>query len=309
MRSFEERFAAWESRLEAYRAHLRRRYRNRRPNQSCHGVEKLWAWLREREVIPDELEPSHFVAYCQDLESGRLCKRATAYESAVQGNYRWQALAWTKHLYRVGQLVLDPFAGFSPGMGRRRFSKEVLTVDQVESILLVPDGTTPQGLRDRAILEVAYGSGLRKGELSELSLGSVDLSERTLIIRNTKSSWDRVVPLTHPACEALERYLSDGRHHLSGPLTGSALWLSSHYRPLSYASHDQIPRRCRRHLNFSFTMHQLRHACATHLLEGGARLPDIARLLGHESLDSTEIYARVRLEELRRIHALSHPRG
>lgn len=309
MRSFEEGFAAWESRFEAYRAHLRRRYRHRRPSQSRHGVEKLWAWLREREIVPDELEPAHFVAYCQDLESGHLCKRAAAYAPAVLGYYRWQALAWTRHLYRVGQLVLDPFAGFSPGMGRRHLAKDVLSIDEVKAILVAPDGTTPQGLRDRAILEVAYGSGLRKGELSELSLGSLDLSERTLIIRNTKNGWDRAVPLTGAACEALEAYLGEGRHHLSGPLSGSALWLSGRYRPMSYWSFDQIPRRCRSQLGFGFTMHQIRHACATHLLEGGARLPDIARLLGHESLDSTEIYARVRLEELRKVHIQAHPRG
>jgi integrase/recombinase XerD len=309
VRSFEEGFATWESRLDSYRAHLRRRYRNRRPKKSSKGIEKFWAWLTEHQILPDELEPAHFVAYCRDLESGRLCKATTAYAPRVLGYFRWQALVWTKHLYREGQLVLDPFAGFSPGLGRRRFSKDVLSIDQVKKILVAPDGTTPQGLRDRAILEVAYGSGLRLGELADLGLGSLDLSEQTLILRNTKSGWDRVVPLTRPACLALERYLSDGRHHLSGPLSGSALWLSSRYQPMSYSSYDEIPRRCRRRLGFGFTMHQLRHACATHLLEGGARLPDIARLLGHESLDSTEIYARVRLEELRAIHARSHPRG
>ena len=309
MRSFEEGIAAWEERLESYRAHLRRRYRNRRSKKSCYGIEKLWSWLAEREIVPDELEPIHFMAYCRDLESGRLCKSAEAYTPRVLGYFRWQALLWTRHLYRDGQLVLDPFAGFSPGLTRRRFSKDALSIDQVKAILVSPDEVTPQGLRDRAILEVAYGSGLRLGELAELGLGSLDLGEQTLILRNTKSGWDRVVPLTRPACEALERYLSDGRHLMSGPLTGSALWLSSRYRQMSYLSYDEIPKRCRRQLDFGFTMHQLRHACATHLLEGGARLPDIARLLGHESLDSTEIYARARLEELRRVHACSHPRG
>jgi integrase/recombinase XerC len=187
--------------------------------------------------------------------------------------------------------------------------KDVLSIDQVKTILIAPDGVTPQGLRDRAILEVAYGSGLRLGELADLSLGTLDLGERTLILRNTKSGWDRVVPLTRPACEALERYLTEGRHYLSGPLSGSALWLSSRYLPMAYSSYDEIPRRCGRRLGFSFTMHQLRHACATHLLEGGASLPDIARLLGHESLDSTEIYARARFDELRQVHSQAHPRG
>jgi site-specific recombinase XerD len=225
------------------------------------------------------------------------------------GYFRWQALLWTRHLYRNSQLILDPFAGFSPGLGRRCLAKNALSIDQVKAILVAPDGVTPQGLRDRAILEVAYGSGLRLGELSELSLGSLDLGEQTLILRNTKSGWDRVVPLTRPACEALERYLTEGRHRLTGPLSGSALWLSYRYLPMSYLSYDEIPKRCRRQLSFGFTMHQLRHACATHLLEGGARLPDIARLLGHESLESTEIYARARLSELRRVHRQAHPRG
>jgi site-specific recombinase XerD len=309
VRSFEEGFAAWEERLESYRAHLRRRYRNRRPKKSCYGIEKFWSWLAERQIVPDELEPAHFGVYCRDLESGRLCKAAEAYTPRVLGYFRWQALLWTRHLFREGQLVLDPFAELSPNFGRRRFSKEALSIDQVRELLNAPDGSSPQGLRDRAILEVAYGSGLRLGELAELGLGSLDLGEQTLILRNTKSGWDRVVPLTRPACAALERYLTDGRHHMSGPLAGSALWLSSRYRQMSYLSFDEIPKRCRRQLGFGFTMHQLRHACATHLLEGGARLPDIARLLGHESLESTEIYARARLEELRRVHAEYHPRG
>lgn len=294
---------------EAYRALLRKRYRNRNPVQSCLGVEKLWGWLDEQGLTAVDLRPEHFLAYTNALESGELCRRVERYAPRVLGYFRWQALLWTRHLYRSGQLVLDPFAGFCPGLGKRRHSGSVLSVDQVKAILLTPDGTSPRGLRDRAILEVAYGSALRLGELAELSLGSVDLSEGTLMLRSTKNGWDRVVPLTRAACGALERYLRDGRHLLSGPAAGSALWLSRRYRPMSYPSFDQISRRCSERLSFRFTMHQLRHACATHLLEGGARLMDIARLLGHESLESTELYARVRLDELRRVHARSHPRG
>lgn len=309
MNGFEQDFAAWDDRLEAYREHLKRRYRNRRPKKSLYGIEKFWSWLRSKEILPTDLDPRHFVEYGEELESGRLCKATERYTTKVLAHLKNQALLWTRHLLRKNELVLDPFASFSPGFGSRTFQTDVLSTERVKAILVSPDGTTPHGLRDRAILEVAYGSGLRLGELADLSLGSLDLNEETLTLRDTKSGWDRVVPLTRPACEALKCYLLDGRHLMSGPLTGSALWLSSLCRPMSYSSFEEIPRRCRRVLGYGFTMHQLRHACATHLLEGGARLIDIARLLGHESLESTQVYARARLERLRLVHEKCHPRG
>ena len=111
------------------------------------------------------------------------------------------------------------------------------------------------------------------------------------------------------ACRALRSYLEFGRPEMSGSRSGSALWLSVRGSALSYLSFPEIPARCSERLGFRFTFHELRHACATHLLEAGARISDIAKLLGHECLESTEVYARARLEELRKVHKKSHPRG
>ena len=305
MRSFEE----WEGHFAAYRKLLRQKKRADNPNKTCFHIEKLWTWLRDNDILPNELEPAHYARFSRELEDGELCKAVERYAAATIADFKGQALCWTRHLAARGLIIRDPFEEFLPGHPGRSIRGRALSVEEVKEVLDCPDIDCPLGMRDQAVFEVAYGSGLRLGELARLQLESVELSERTVNLKDTKNGWDRCSPLTEKACRSVIRYLSKGRPELWGQRAGSALWVNVRGEPFTKSGIAALPARYRERLGFRFSMHDLRFTCATHLLEGGARLPDIAKLLGHECLTSTQIYTRARVEELRRVHSSAHPRG
>jgi integrase/recombinase XerD len=184
-----------------------------------------------------------------------------------------------------------------------------LTHDEAEIILALPDVSTVLGLRDRAVMEMLYATGMRRGELVGLDLPDVDLARRWLTLRNTKNRWDRVVPMGERATAWLIRYLTDARPKLlvgedsgavflatNGERLG-ATWLSGQVHRYLEASEVGKPGSC----------HLFRHTAATLMLEGGADIRYIQELLGHQNLTSTQIYTRVAPERLSAIHAATHP--
>ena len=188
---------------------------------------------------------------------------------------------------------------------------ETLSVQEVSKILEMPDAGTPQGLRDRAMLELMYGSGLRASELCSLEIQAVNFEEGVLRVRG-KGSKDRVVPVGRKASEALRDYLSEnGRAKLAKPRTGSALFLSSWGKAISRKTlWALLQARVRRAgIDKKIHPHQLRHAFATHLLANGADLRVIQELLGHADIGTTQIYTAVERSRLADEHRRTHPRG
>ena len=188
--------------------------------------------------------------------------------------------------------------------------------DQVEQLLELCDLEDPEGLRDRAFFEVAYGCGLRLGELLRLVLSDIDLAERLLVVRCSKNGEGRMVPLLAPVGQALSAYLERGRSLLLAqrrrhgrPAPGSSLWIARGGRLSAAVVRRRLRELYAPRLGFHPTFRGLRHAFATHLLENGAPLPVIRLLLGHRALASTVIYTRVRPTELSRAHRRHHPRG
>ena len=184
-----------------------------------------------------------------------------------------------------------------------------LTVDEVERLLQAPDGSKPQGLRDRAMLEVLYGSGLRVSELASVRLAEVNLEEGFLVCRG-KGGKERIVPLGRSACGAVEKYLAEVR-----PLFVSGdrdeLFLSRRGKPFT---RQGIWKLLRQHagaagLPSRISPHILRHSFATHLLERGADLRSVQLMLGHSQITTTQIYTHVSRERLRRVYDRFHPRA
>lgn len=303
------RFQAWESHFDRYRQLLRKQRKDPRPYQVAFKVEKFWDWLRSQDTAPGDITPYHFVCYSRALGSSQLCREVESYAPATISHYLGAAKAWTHHLYRTGVLLQDPFHEFQPNHPRKKPYQRSLTVEQVKEILAAPDLSTPYGLRERAILELLYGSGMRCGEALALTLESLDLGARQVSLRDTKNGWDRTIPITRSAREFVIRYLEEARPRLQNARSGRALWLGYHGRPLGHQAMIYLANRLSDQLGFKFTTHSLRHACATHLLEGGANVRAIAELLGHSDLASTAHYAKARLSELQRVHQKSHPRG
>lgn len=219
---------------------------------------------------------------------------------------------WLRFLYQRQQLLL-PLHEELPKQRTPVYKRRgLLSYQQILSVLDLPDLESPIGMRDRAILEVAYGSGLRRGELIALDIQNLDLAAGLVHIEETKNSYSRIVPLTRWSIHFVDLYLREARPLLTSPLSLNALWLSSKLRKrMDLGGFNQVIRKWKRKhaLPFACTLHQFRHAFATHLLTGGAPLVDIQALLGHRALNSTAIYTQMTTHYLAQVHRASHPRN
>lgn len=211
---------------------------------------------------------------------------------------------------RLGQCASDPTALLeSPKLGRSL--PRALSESEVEALLHAPDVAAPDGLRDRAMLELMYGAGLRVSELVGLETVQLNLRQGALRVRG-KGGKERLVPLGEEARHWLERYLAESRPALAGPRVLAPLFLGVRGALLSRQVFWRIVKRLAVRAGIDrdkVTPHGLRHSFATHLLNHGADLRALQLLLGHSSLSTTQIYTLVAKEGLKRMHAQHHPRG
>jgi integrase/recombinase XerD len=189
-----------------------------------------------------------------------------------------------------------PDVPLTPRRGRRL--PDAPRRDEVEAILDASAGGDPLSLRNRALLELVYSAGLRSSEAVGLDLGDVDFEQEHVHVRNGKGAKDRIVPLGEEAAHWVARYLREARPQLARG-AANALFLSARGKRLDTST----LRRLMPH------PHRLRHAFATHLLEGGADLRTIQELLGHSSLSTTQVYSHVSAKRLRKVYDGAHPRS
>ncbi len=213
-----------------------------------------------------------------------------------------------KFLVREGRRAEDP-TELLAGPKHHRRVPDALSVRETARLLEAPPATDPRGVRDRAILELAYSSGLRVSELCGLTLTQVDLDNGFVRVFG-KGSKERIVPLGDAARAAVEAYLVSARPRLVKPRTGGELFLSARGRALSRKTVWLLVRRhaARAGLERPVKPHLLRHSFATHLLGGGADLRAIQEMLGHASITTTQIYTAVDSRRLVSEHAKFHPR-
>ena len=187
---------------------------------------------------------------------------------------------------------------------------KTLTEPQVEALLAAPDLATPLGLRDRAMLELIYASGLRVSELVKLKLHHVGLNEGVLRVMG-KGSKERLVPFGEVAREWINRYLSEARPAILGQQQTDDLFVTQRGAAMSRVMFWMIVKKsaARAGITVPLSPHTLRHAFATHLLNHGADLRAVQMLLGHADISTTTIYTHVARERLKSLHAQHHPRG
>lgn len=221
------------------------------------------------------------------------------------------------HRFAVGsgQLQADVTAGMSPGTRSRRLPK-ALSMDQVESLLAAPDTSTPEGLRDAALLELLYGTGARVSEICALDVDDIRpvLDDPDLGLRLIgKGDKERIVPLGSYAAKAVDAWLIRGRPAWAEISNGEhALLLNTRGRRLSRQSAWAVIRRAGEAAGLDvehLSPHSLRHSYATHLLDGGADVRVVQELLGHSSVTTTQIYTLVTADHLREVYRSSHPRA
>jgi len=214
-----------------------------------------------------------------------------------------------RFLLREGLIADDPSALLeSPRLGRPL--PKALTEELVEKLLAAPHCDNPLGLRDRAMLETLYATGLRVSELVLLGLSQLNLQAGVVKVTG-KGNKERLVPLGEEAIEWLQRYLSTARPELLHQKTSEALFPTSRGAAMTrQAFWHNIKRYARTAgIEVNLSPHTLRHAFATHLLNHGADLRVVQMLLGHADLSTTQIYTQVARERLKQLHRAHHPRG
>jgi site-specific recombinase XerD len=254
-----------------------------------YDVEEFCEWLGDRGLESVEVRTLvEYVGYLGTTRGGRgklAPASITRKLAAVRG--------FLRHALGPARVPDVPLA-----RRRGRRLPEAPKANEVDAELASLEGETPLALRDRALVELVYSAGLRSAEAVGLDLGDVDFEQELVHVRNGKGAKDRVVPLGEEAAHWVARYLRDARPELARG-ANDALFLSARGRRLDTST----LRRLVPH------PHRLRHAFATHLLEGGADLRTIQELLGHSSLSTTQMYSHVDAKRLRKVYDAAHPRS
>jgi integrase/recombinase XerD len=214
-----------------------------------------------------------------------------------------------RYCLREGMMRADPTLKLDPPKRTPRFPK-TLSEDDVEALLASPNTRLPIGLRDRAMLETLYATGLRVSELVALKLHAVNLQAGVARVLG-KGSKERLVPLGEEAVHWIERYLREARPALKGRREPDAVFITARGAGMTRQAFWHLIRRygARAMPGKRLSPHVLRHAFATHLINHGADLRVVQLLLGHADISTTQIYTHVARERLKQLHAKHHPRG
>lgn len=269
--------------------------------------------LRQRvdPLTPEQVRPADLREVQAGLLTGVASRSGKPLGAGAVGRHVAAWRAFFALLVADGTLEYDPAASLTPPRQTRRPVQQVLTVPEVKR-LLDAAGSTPIGLRDRAVVELLYATGLRRAEVCALDLVDVDHEEREVTVRRGKGGKARVVPVTRSAFVVLKEYLDLARPKLATdrPASACALFLTRFGTRLDAKTVLRIldGLKARARLKKPVTPHTLRRCFATHLLQGGANLRNIQVLLGHSSLNTTAQYLRLDAHEIRREVLLKHPR-
>jgi len=214
-----------------------------------------------------------------------------------------------KWLARQNVLLWNPASEIELPRAEKRLPKHVLTADEAERVMLQPNIADPLGLRDRAILETLYSTGIRRMEVIHLTVFDLDLERGTVMVRQGKGKKDRMVPIGERAAQWIERYVREARGELVMPPDEGVLFLTQDGEAISTDRLTQLVREyvAKAETGKTGACHLFRHTCATLMLEGGADIRYIQEMLGHVELSTTQIYTRVSIRKLKAVHALTHP--
>ena len=236
-----------------------------------------------------------------EMRQGKSPRSLSRYLSAYRQFYRW--------LVTEGTIESDPVALIeSPKTGRGL--PKALSEEQVESLLAAPDTETPMGLRDKAMLELMYATGLRVSELVGLQLSSINLNQGVVRVMG-KGQKERLVPIGDEADESLKAYILRGRPEILQGVQTDDVFVTTRKSGMTRQAFWYMVRRyaARCEISLKLSPHMLRHSFATHLLNHGADLRVVQLLLGHSDLSTTQIYTHIAREGLKRMHEAHHPRG
>lgn len=263
-------------------------------------LRKYFHFMKAKSV--DDILRTDIVSYQARLSAKGIATPSAARSlSAIRGFH--------KYLMIDGLAHTDPTVNIETPRGWKRLPKTLSSAD-VDSLLNQPDLSAPIGLRDKAMLELLYATGLRVSELVGLRIPDIDL-ERGFVIVMGKGSKERAVPMGEIAIAAIKQYLGRARQALLNGKDSGLLFISSKRRGITRQMFWERIKfyTVKAGIGKSISPHTLRHSFATHLLDNGADLRAVQAMLGHSDISTTQIYTHVSRERLKQIHEKYHPRG
>ena len=269
---------------------------------------RRWCDQRGIETIT-EVTPEILASYRRYLFHYRNAKTGKPIKFATQAAYLHALKRWFAWLTEQQHLETDPALGLELPQEEERLPIDVLTADEVELIINGTDIKTMTGLRDRAMLEVFYSSGIRRRELVNLDVYDLKPDRKVLTIRQGKGNKDRVCPIGDRALSWVGRYLAEVRPELAWRHNDNAVFLSHRGRRLTPNLVSGLVRKyfLLAGIQNRGACHLLRHTAATLMMENGADLRSLQEYLGHKRLNTTQVYTHVSIKRLQQVHERTHP--
>jgi integrase/recombinase XerD len=273
------------------------------------AILRFIVWCDERGIVsPAEITRPMLESYQRGLHLHRK-KNGHPLSSGLQLGLLIALGGWFRWMVRQHYVQANPAADLELPKKAKTLPKTILSVQQAETIINQADTGTALGLRNRAIMEVLYSTGIRRAELTCLKHYDLDTEHGTLVVRQGKGGKDRFLPIGERACKWTDKYLTDVRPDLVAGYDDHTLFLNDFGQPMTA---DFLGDLVRRHveaagISTGGACHLFRHAMATHMLENGADIRFIQAMLGHANLQTTEIYTHVSIGKLREIHKATHP--
>lgn len=274
-----------------------------------HHLREFVKWAHERSLArPSEVTKPILERYQRHLYHHRK-KNGQPLSFRSQHGCLVPVRALFKWLCRHNHLLANPAADLDLPRAEKRLPRHVLTASEAERVLAMPDVSEPMGLRDRAILEAFYSTGMRRMELMGLKLYDLDAERGTVFVRQGKGKKDRMIPMGERAFAWVMRYVEEARPSLALTPDDGVVFLTNvgtAFEPnrLTQLVRDYVDAA---EIGKTGSCHLFRHTCATLMLENGADIRFIQQLLGHEKLETTQIYAQVSIRMLKEVHARTHP--
>jgi integrase/recombinase XerD len=267
-------------------------------------------WCLAKGIMePSAVTTAHLEAYRTYLYKEYKTKSGRLLDISTRRQHLTTVRLFLRRLKRTGEIAVDPGVELELPKVPRRLRQVWLTPDEAERVVGRSDFYGTRGLRDRAILEVFYATGIRRKELVALDIDDLNFRARTLKIRSGKGNHERYVPIAQRACDAAARYLKEVRPQLAKLSSGDALFLNNdgeRYRAAymsrvvkQYVARSGVPKKGACNL--------YRHGTATLMLEGGADIRQVQVMLGHADISTTQVYAHVAIKSLKEVYAKTHP--
>ncbi|OHC66724.1 MAG: site-specific tyrosine recombinase XerD [Rhodocyclales bacterium RIFCSPLOWO2_02_FULL_63_24] len=272
------------------------------PRSGSPGAQSMLKTESSSIVGADETAINAYLTHLNTRPGGIKSTSQRRLMASLRRCYRW--------LLDQGRLQADPLLNIDKPKAIQRFPK-TLSEKQVEALLNAPDIATPLGLRDRAMFELLYATGLRVSELVGVRLFEVSLNDNVVRVMG-KGSKERLVPLGQIAAEWLQRYVAQARGDLLKQQVSDAVFVTARGGPMSRQMFWNLIKKYALKVGIArerISPHVLRHAFATHLLNHGADLRVVQLLLGHADISTTQVYTHVARERLKQLHQQHHPRG